>query len=175
MSKMFWRPKIVQIFVTTHYIYTTFPACHMFSDCHWCTERNAQCNIVHRIVLHKPIGSKKAWNLLWLMACPKIVQENIGWPTEVRIGFGHFRRSKMFGLRFTALLWTLDSARRVAHFFPILENCGWGRFFPVFRFTWICLYQNFWNLTTFRGRELRLKNGRLPRNMVTWAFSSTDH
>ena len=43
----------------TGYIYKLFPTCQMFSDCHWCTERNAQCNIVHWIVHHKPRGSKK--------------------------------------------------------------------------------------------------------------------
>ena len=80
MSQLFWRPKMVQILFITHYICIMFPACQMLSDCHWCTERNAKCNIVHRIVLHKPIGSENAWNLLWLMTCLKIVQENIGWP-----------------------------------------------------------------------------------------------
>ena len=39
-----------------------------------------------------------------LMACPKIVQENIGRPTEIRIGLVLFRRSEIFGLRFTPLL-----------------------------------------------------------------------
>ena len=38
------------------------------------------------------------------MACQKIVQEDIGWPTEVRIGLGLFRMSKIFGLRLTALV-----------------------------------------------------------------------
>ena len=34
LSKIVCRPKIVQIFVITHYIYELFPACQMFSDCH---------------------------------------------------------------------------------------------------------------------------------------------
>ena len=51
-----------------------------------------------------PHGWNNAWNLPWLMACPKIVQENIRWPTKVRIGFGHFRRSTIFGRRFTPLV-----------------------------------------------------------------------
>ena len=38
------------------------------------------------------------------MACPKIVQGNIGWQTEVRIEFGHFRRSIFFLLQFTPLV-----------------------------------------------------------------------
>ena len=38
------------------------------------------------------------------MACPKIVQENIGRPTEVRMGLGLFRRFEIFGLRFTPLV-----------------------------------------------------------------------
>ena len=31
VSKMLWRPKIVQIFVISDYIYKLFPACQTFS------------------------------------------------------------------------------------------------------------------------------------------------
>ena len=65
---------------------------------------NWQCYIDHWIVLHNPTGWNNAWNLLCLMACPRIVQVNIGWPNKVRIGFGHFRRSNILGLRFTPLV-----------------------------------------------------------------------
>ena len=34
IQNVFFRPKIDQIFVITHYIYKLFPACQMFSDCH---------------------------------------------------------------------------------------------------------------------------------------------
>ena len=38
------------------------------------------------------------------MACPKkIVPKNIGYPTEVLIALGPFRRSRICGLRFTPL------------------------------------------------------------------------
>ena len=43
------------------------------------------------------------------MACLKIVQERIAKPTEARIGLGLFRRSEIFGLRFTPLLRTSAS------------------------------------------------------------------
>ena len=73
-----------------------------------------RCNIVHCYVLHKFIRSKNALNLLYLMVCPKIVQENAGWPpkvTEVQIGCGHFRKSKNFGLPFTLLVTRLEPLR----------------------------------------------------------------
>ena len=60
ISKMFWRPKTVQISRITNYIYKLFPACQMFSDSHCWTERNAHCNIGHLIVVHKPIRSRNA-------------------------------------------------------------------------------------------------------------------
>ena len=40
------------------------------------------------------------------MACPKIVQDKIGWQTKVRIGLGLFRRSEILALRFTPLIQT---------------------------------------------------------------------
>ena len=130
MSKMFWRPKIVRQFVITHYIYKLFPACQMFSDCHWCTERNAHCNICHWTVAetetHNRISSRNAWTLLLLMACLKIVQENIGWPTEVRIGLGLFRKSQIFRLRFTPLFCAIADALPLAAQFALTPGVHSG-------------------------------------------------
>ena len=98
------------------------PACQIFSDCHWWTEINAHCNIGHWILVHASIMSRNARSLLQLMAWPQIVQENIDWPTEVRIGLGIFRRSENFGFRFTPLVemkWlTLQS--------PFMIQTAWG-------------------------------------------------
>ena len=38
----------------------------------------------------------------------KFIRENMEWPTKVLIGFGHFWRSKIFGLRFTSLARAYD-------------------------------------------------------------------
>ena len=77
MSKMFWRPQIVQISFIAHYTEGLYLMPKMRDPCH-----------------------------NYLMACPKNVQENMGWPIEVRIGLGLFRRSKNFGLWFTPLIVT---------------------------------------------------------------------
>ena len=103
MSKMFWRPKIVQMFVVIHDITKSFHACQMLSVTYVLTDRNAHCNIVQWFVLHKLVNSKMR---IFITNDCSIVHENIRWPTEVRIGFGHIRRSRIFGLRFTPLIST---------------------------------------------------------------------
>ena len=89
----------------------------MFSDCQLCKQRNRHCNIIHWIVLHKPIDRKNESDFLDCNWCSveKKYPKNVGWPTEVRIGFGLIRKSKTFGLRFTPLVLTLK------HVQPIIQ------------------------------------------------------
>ena len=58
----------------------------------------------YRSQIYAPKGEKYV-EFAVTMACPEAFQENIGWPTEVRIGFVHFRRFRSFGLQFTPLWW----------------------------------------------------------------------
>ena len=65
-------------------------------------------------------------NLLSLN-CPR----NIGWPTEVRIGLGFFRRSEIFGLRFTPLAQTTTRARN-SQCVSMRKTWQWQNRFDIF-------------------------------------------
>ena len=108
---MFWKVSEATILrENDSYIYALVPALQMFSDCHRCKERERERereeeNIAILFAELCPINKirKKLWTLLQLMFSPKNLQQNIDWPTEVRIGLEPFRRY-FFLLRFASLV-----------------------------------------------------------------------
>ena len=100
MSKMFSCPKIVQIFVITHYIYK------LFSTCSLSVSYREKRTMQYRSLNCAPKAHR-------LENCVKFAIDNglskhfprKYWVTDqVRVGIGHFRRPKIFGLRFTPLV-----------------------------------------------------------------------
>ena len=106
MSKMFWCPKIVQIFVITIYIYKSSPACQMFSltvriylqrEMHIAISFTELCYIKHRVgkcvKFAITITNRLAKN------CPRKYWVTDRSPNRIRT----FPEVQNFGLRFTPL------------------------------------------------------------------------